>query len=109
MDSEVYFFFAEDSLIYIDMKSFCILRSDTGRCLISVSYDGKQKGDQVFSISSPYHSGSIWKHSGAGIPYQPGPGKLLLWLDDGEPSTAETVLSFSEQALTKEKMLLSTE
>ena len=77
MDSEVYFVFAEDSLIYIDTESFCILRSDTGRCFVSVGYDGKQKGDQVFSMSSSHHSGSIWKHGGAGTPYQPGPGNCF--------------------------------
>lgn len=107
MDSEINVFSAVDSLIYIDMESFCILRSDTGRCFISVSYEGKQKENQVFSISLSYHSGSIWKHSGTGTPYKPRPGNcVLFWLDDGEPST---VVSFSEQALTKEKMLLSTE
>ena len=47
MDSEVYFFFAEDSLIYIDTESFCILRSDTGRCFISVHYEGEGEVAQL--------------------------------------------------------------
>ena len=47
MDSEVYFFFAEDSLIYIDTESFCILRSDTGRCFISVRYKGEGEVAQL--------------------------------------------------------------
>lgn len=43
MDSEIHVFSAVDSLIYIDMESFCILRSDTGRCFISVSYEVNKK------------------------------------------------------------------